>query len=131
MSRTAGPGRITVVTLYPDQTLDVFRIVRSNSVEDPAFVNSLRSNYELTEPPRRVEREFTVIHMGISVYTDGDSAYGTARAWPKLGDFVARLRLVHGPGFNFAHTGHRQHLTLWADPVKLSQTVVDISPVED
>ena len=107
-----------------------FRIVRSDLVDDPVFLNSLRSHYELGEEPRRVERSSTVIHMGISAYLDEATAHGTAERFPKLGDFVAEIRLRPTNGFNFAHTGHPRHLTVWGDPVKLQEAVVDTVPVE-
>jgi hypothetical protein len=109
----------------------VFRIVRSDNVEDPVLLNSLRSNYELGEEPRKVERSSTVIHMGLSAYLDEGVAHGTAQRWEKLGRYVAELRLRPGQGFNFAHTGHPLHLTLWGDPVKLQAAVADIQPVWD
>jgi hypothetical protein len=92
-------------------------------------MNCFRSHYELGEEPRRVERSSAVIHMGISAYLNESVAHGTAQRWPKLGDFIAEMRLRPGQGFNFAHTGHPTHLTMWGDPVKLLEGVVDIQPV--
>jgi hypothetical protein len=109
--------------------MTVFRIVRSEVEDDPVLLNSLRSNYELSEEPRKVERTSTVLHMGISVYLDRSVARGTALMFPKLGDFIAEVTMTHGHGFNFAHTGHQGHLTIWGDPVKLRTAVVDIQPV--
>lgn len=56
--------------------------------------------------------------MGISAYLNEDVAHETAQRFAKLGDWVARLAMEHGNGFNFAHTGHRGHLTLWGDPIQ-------------
>jgi hypothetical protein len=67
------------------RALAVFRIVRSEYADDPVFLNSLRSNYELGDEPRKVERQSTAIHMGISVHLDRADAVGTAQRWPKLG----------------------------------------------
>jgi hypothetical protein len=89
----------------------------------------LRSNYELGQEPRRVERSSTVIHMGISTYLGEGAARGTAQRFPKLGDFVARLDLTSGRGFNFAQTGHPGHLTVWGDPFKLHDVIGDIRAV--
>jgi hypothetical protein len=72
-----------------------------------------------------------VIHLGISTYLDEGAAHGTAQKFPKLGDFVAKLVLEAGQGFNFAHTGQPGHLTVWGDPVKLHDAVVDIVPVRE
>ena len=130
MRTTFGPPRLTVLAVRPGSPVTIFRIVRSALVDDPAFVNSLRSNYELGEEPRKVERDATVIHMGISAYLEPGIAHGNAQRWPKLGDHVAEVRLQHGRGFNYAHTGHPLHLTIWADPIKLSEAVVDVEPVK-
>ncbi len=108
----------------------VYRIVRSYNVEDPVFINSLRSHYEMQAQPRNIEKRAASIHMGLSVYTTLEQAAETARKWPVIGSFVAQLELSAGHGFNFADTGPPGHLTLWADPVKLARTAGDISSVE-
>lgn len=131
MKRTFGPPRLTVLDLWPGQDFHVFRIVRCDNTDDPVFLNSLRSHYELGEEPRKVERDAAVLHVGISAYLEAGVAKETAKRWSKLGDYVARILLTHGNGFNFAHTGHPLHLTLWGDPVKLCDAVVDISGIED
>jgi hypothetical protein len=125
-----GPVRLTVVELPHRAVISVFRIVRSGYRDDPVFLNSLRSNYEMGDEPRKVERESTAVHMGISVHLDRSDAVGTAKRWPKLGDYTARLDLTAGRGFNYAPTGPPGHLTLWADPVKLQDVLVDIEPVD-
>jgi hypothetical protein len=126
---TFGPLRITVVDIPPGRPLEVFRIVRSDGAGDPVLLNSFRSHYELSDEPRGVERRSAVIHMGISMYSAEQIARGTAQRFDKLGGFVARLHLGVGRGFNFAHTGHPSHLTVWGDPVKLVDCVIDIQPV--
>jgi hypothetical protein len=129
MRTTTGPARVTVLELSPGTSITVYRIVRSEVRDDPVLVNSLRSNYELGQEPRRVERSSTVIHMGISTYLGEGAARGTAQRFPKLGDFVARLDLTSGRGFNFAQTGHPGHLTVWGDPFKLHDVIGDIRAV--
>jgi hypothetical protein len=126
MRTTAGPPRLTVWEVLPGAEIEVFRIVRSHDFDDPGFLDSLRSHYELSREPRKVERRWTVIHMGISVYTTQEQAIATARMWPKLGDYVTRIELEAGLGFNLARTGHKGHLTLWAEPVKLRDAAADI-----
>jgi hypothetical protein len=125
--RTTGPSQI-VVNEVPHE-FDVFRIVRSDDTDDPVFLNSLRSHYELSQEPRRVERNWTVLHMGISAYRTQDQAIDTALAWPRLGGYIAELTLQPGKGINFARSGHSGHLTLWANPVKLLEVVADIEAV--
>jgi hypothetical protein len=127
---THGENRVSALQVPPEQEFTVYRIVRTDIQDDPVFENSLRSNYEMGGHARGIERDWAVIHRGISVYLAPDTAEGTAQRCPKLGDYIARLRLRAGLGINFAHTGHPRHLTIWADPVKLAKTVVDIKPVE-
>jgi hypothetical protein len=129
MRTSYGPARLSVLELQPDEdALTVFRIVHAGA-NDAQLLDSLRSHYELSQPPRKVERESTVLHMGISVFVDRSSAEGLARRWTKLGDHTARLDLKHGNGFNYADTGSPGHLTLWGDPVKLREAIADIEPV--
>jgi hypothetical protein len=108
-----------------------WRIVRSDDPHDPVLLNSLRSHYEMSEEPRGVERTSSLIHMGISIYVNEGVAHGTAQKFDKLGDYVARVVLKHGHGFNFAQTGHPLHLTVWGDPIKLRSAIADIDPVWD
>ena len=126
MRKTTGPARIVVLEVDHGRPITVYWIVRSDNLDDPVFLSSLRSNYALNNPPRNIERSSTVIHMGISAYMEEGMAHETAQRWEKLGDYVAEIRLTSGHGFNFAHTGHRSHLTIWADPVKLREAVVGV-----
>lgn len=129
MSSTYGPPQVTVYELRPGEPITAWRIVRAQQKDDPVFLNSFRSNYELSHEPRNVERKSAVMHMGISMYLDEAIAHLTAQRWEKLGDWVARVEIRHGNGINYAHTGHRKHLTIWGDAIKLSQAAVDISTV--
>jgi hypothetical protein len=126
---TQGRSRVSVLEIAPGPGIEVFRIVRSGNTEDPVFLNSLRSHYELSKEPRKVERRWTIMHMGISVYWTSERATETALTWPKLGCYIACLELSPDMGFNYAHTGHAGHLTLWADPVKLRDVATDIEIV--
>ena len=128
MKTPFGAPRLTVLGFRPGDNFEVFRIVRGADTEDPVLLNSLRSNFALSDEPRKVERDSTLIHMGISVHLDAEAAKQTAlKWWPKIGDHVARIRLGYGHGFSFAHTGRPPHLTLWADPIKLHDAIADIA----
>jgi hypothetical protein len=125
MTRSSG----LVIRDVGEPPLTVYRIVRSDNVEDPVFVNSLRSHYEVKAEPRNVEKRSAALHMGISVFMTREQAMQTANKWPAIGGFVVQLELSGGHGFNVADTGGAGHLTLWADPVKLARVAGDISSV--
>ena len=127
MRASYGPEQIAVLKVA--YQFRAYRIVRSNVLEDPALLNSFCSNYELSREPRRVERDSTVIHMGISTYVREDVARATAEAFPKLGDYIAELSIQPGNGINYAETGHPQHLTMWARPIKLLAAIVAIGAI--
>lgn len=130
MRTTFGPPKLSVFAISVNQALDVYRVVRSEVEDDPVFLSSLRSHYELAQEPRRGERYSTIIHMGISTYIRPQLAHDAARRFGKLGDYVAQLHLAHGRGFNYARTGNPGHLTVWGHPVKLREAAVDIVRVE-
>lgn len=129
MRATPGPPVVSVAELRSSERIVAYRIVRSELSGDPALIDSFRSHYELGQEPRKVERRSTVIHMGISTYLNEEVARGIAQRFPRLGGFVAQLVLRSGNGFNYAHTGHPLHLTVWGDPIKLINAVVDIARV--
>jgi hypothetical protein len=131
MRTTLGPPRLSVLELAAGRNpLTVYRIVGTGRIDDPNFLDSLRSHYELSEEPRKIERTSTIIHMGISVFLERSMAEGMALRWPKLGNHTAHLDLTSGSGFNYARTSQSGHLTLWGDPVKLRDAIADIEPVE-
>lgn len=129
MARRTAPATIVVYAPEEDSAFAVWRIVKTDERGDPAFLDSLRSNYDLGRPPRRREEHWSIVHMGISTFSDPRAAAGTARKWPVIGEWVAQIALTHGQGFNVAHTGMPGHLTLWGDPIKLLEAVVDIVAV--
>lgn len=106
----------------------VHRIVRGRSVS--ATLSSLRSHYERDLPPRGYERRLAVIHMGLSVFSSQDAARAMALQWPKIGRFLAEMRLAPGNGFCLADTGRPGHSTLWGRPLQLCDSIVDIVHVE-
>jgi hypothetical protein len=115
--------------LAEGEELTVFRIVRVADPADPAFVDSFRSHAELGLPPRGPEAAHQVIYEGVSVYESQEAAVETARRWPRIGGYVAELRLTSETGVLYLRWGQSGHLTLWADPLTLTRAVVDTIPV--
>jgi hypothetical protein len=126
---TYGEPLLVVRELLPDYELPVFRIVKTDNIDDLELVNSFKSHYEIGRMPRGGAVRPAILHMGISVYLRPEDARETARKWPVIGAFVALLQLTSGQGFNIAETGHPGHRTVWGDPFKLRNTLVDIVSV--
>jgi hypothetical protein len=120
---------IVVKEITGTAALRVYRITKTGDPQDPAFVDSFKSHYELGMPPRRFETRSSVIHMGITTWQTESRAIGTARAFPKIGSFVAEMVLTGNNGFNYAETGPPGHFTVWGDPLKLAAAVDDIAAI--
>jgi hypothetical protein len=118
------------VEVAEGEELIVYRVVRTADEEDPAFEDSFKSHAELGLPPRGPEAAHPVIYEGISAYENQEAAIKTAHAYPKIGDFVAELRITAETGVLYLRWGPVGHLTLWAEPLTLMGTVADTIPVE-
>lgn len=126
------PGRDPPLEVWRlSESLTTYRIVKTDRPYDPALLDSFKSNYELRRKPRRAEISFTPMHMGISVYLRPERAHATARAFPMIGEYVARVELEPEMGVAFALTAEPGHLTLWARPLQTIRGVVDIVEVGD
>lgn len=124
------PGVDPVAVYRLGEPLAVFRITKTDRPFAPDLLDSFKSNYELGRPARRAEVTFTPTHMGLSVYLSLDRARETARAFPKLGTFVARVQLTPATGAAFAQIAEPGHLTIWGRALELVAAVADIVPVE-
>jgi hypothetical protein len=67
----------------------VYRITKT----DPPTQEDFLSNYARGIPPRRSERTDPWEHEAISVFTRKRAARSVARAYPRLGEFLAQLVL--------------------------------------
>jgi hypothetical protein len=109
----------------------VFRVTFATSPHDrEALLRSLTSNYELRQRPRKIERIYSVLHFAISTWTSEDAARANAHAWPKNGDYIARLELVPGLGVCVDRPRDpSEHRSLWAVPDQVLRCVVDVGSV--
>ena len=125
-ARPPMPSDLRVVAVLGEGRT-VYRVVESDDPASGDFLDSFRSSYELGLPPRRSspEERFRAIHMGISCFSTARQAEKVAVRWG-LGDYVAELLLPGDRGFRLARWGSRGHMTVWGDPVKLSEATVDI-----
>jgi hypothetical protein len=120
--------QIDLYALPDDDALELFRIVRGDRVPSVELRDSLSSNYALGRPPRRIEGRSAALHMGLSMYELASQAEQTARLFPKIGRYIARLELGGGCGFNLAPTAQAGHWTVWGRPDQLLAAVADIYP---
>jgi len=115
-----------------EETYVAYHVVRTRDREHPDFLTSFRSRIALGLPPRTWTQEGAnpEIADGISAYMTGEAAQETARAANArgrgFGEYVAEMRLTGNSGIEIVEWGANGHLTIWGDPLILSQTVTDI-----
>jgi hypothetical protein len=125
----ARSGQLIVdTTRYP---ITAYRIVKGIHRSDPLMLDTFRSNYERNARPRGLEVELALIHFGLSMYLERGMAAATAKRWPRLGRYLAEIRLEPGNGFCWAHTAQPGHVTVWGRPLQLLDCIADILPVGD
>jgi hypothetical protein len=67
----------------------------------------------------------------VSVWSTLDAARRKARAYPALGTFVATISIpTDEPGIKVRKTLGRGHYTVWAEPRRLLELVVDTVAIE-
>jgi hypothetical protein len=108
-----------------------YRIVKDVDPGHPDMLDSFRSNYELGAPPRSLEFESMLIHLGLSMYLKAEMAIATALRWPRIGQHVAEVHLEPNNGFCYAATAQHGHLTVWGRPLQLVACISDILPAGD
>jgi hypothetical protein len=125
------PSELRVVPVTGEDWV-VYRAVETDDRAAETYLGSFKSSYELGLPPRRwsPEERFRIIHMGISCFATARQAERVAVRW-SLGDYVAELHLPPDEGFSYARWGSRGHMTVWGDPVKLSETATDIVRIQE
>jgi hypothetical protein len=143
---TDGPGplrdRLEIRNLGASEELVVFRLVKSADRRDSSFVDSFRSNGDLGKPAVGREERLPELHHGISVFKTPEQAADRRRRIIdrlvrqgrredlRIGDYIARLRLV-GSAFPFEDRNSPDgHMTVWGAASRLAAAVVDISPAE-
>ena len=95
---------LDLLARHVEEPVDLFRIVKGATRGAPGVLDSLRSNYERDAPPRGVEPQSALIHIGLSMFVSFEAAADRARRWPVLGAHVAYVRLEPANGFHIAET---------------------------
>ena len=101
-----------------------FRIVRSNPTKPRDFM----SNAARGKRPRNQTSEVLRRWDGLSAFTTFDAALANARIFPRLGDFIAELRIAEdGPITWEPHPGpDQEHVTLWGPVESFMNAVVGV-----
>lgn len=101
-----------------------FRIVRSNPTRDRDF----RSNAAQGKQPRHPTPEVLRRWDGLSALTTFEAALTNARIFPRLGSFIAELRIAEGGPITWEpHPGpDQEHVTLWGTVEAFQKAVVDV-----
>jgi hypothetical protein len=131
MRRTSSSLARNLLVHHADEPVIAYRIVKDVDLGHPDMLDSFRSNYELGAPPRGLECESTLIHLGLSMYREVEMAIATALRWPRIGRYVAEVHLNPNNGFCYVATAQHGHLTVWGRPPQLVACVGDILPVGD
>jgi len=126
--------------IAPDELVVAYRLVTTDDRDDPALVDSFKSNRALNKQPRGRERRQPEIHSGISVYKTvaqaADMRRRIAASLPsgvtrRMGPFAARLAL-RGPGVMYEDRDEvNGHMTIWAQPSRCMELLVDIERLAD
>jgi hypothetical protein len=71
-------SKLDLVARHVDEPLDLFRIVRGAHVGAPGVLEAFRSNYERDAPPRGLEVESELMHLGLSMFVTFEAAEDVA-----------------------------------------------------
>lgn len=101
-----------------------FRIVRTNPTTDRDFTSNAARGKRPRNPTPEVLRRWD----RLSAFTSFEAALANARIFPRLGDFIAELRIVEGGPITWEpHSGpDQEHITLWGPVDSFSDAVVDV-----
>jgi hypothetical protein len=104
-----------------------YRIVR----DSPPTRRDFTSNAAQGKQPRNPTPEVLRRWDGLSAFTTFDAALANARIFPRLGRFIAELRIVEDGTIVWEpHPGPDQaHVTLWGPIATFIESVIDVVPI--
>jgi hypothetical protein len=108
----------------PIRSRPFFRIVRSNPTTHRDFTSNAARGTQPRNPTPEILRRWN----GLSAFTTFEAALANARIFPRLGDYIAELRIVEGGSITWEpHPGPDQsHVTLWGPVESFKEAVVDV-----
>ncbi len=106
----------------------LFRIVDS----DPPNAKEFLSQFALHRVPRRpLPPHLARLWDGVSVYDSERRARSQARRLPRLGKFIAELRIPPESPLRWEQTtDDPKYFTVWGDPSDILGCVIRVTPVE-
>jgi hypothetical protein len=127
--------------IAPGETLEIFRAVAVGTVNDPALVESFRSEAELgVERLGRDDVEYEALSAREHFHQVRDLIRNIARnnQLPphspdhQVGNYIATLRLTAEHGVRYRRDPPPQgHVSVWGDPAQLVAAVADIHSAWD
>jgi hypothetical protein len=100
-----------------------YRIVTA----DPPTLADFTSNEERGVPPRRRDPEALRLWSGISVFEAEQQTRLQAMLFPRLGQYIAALRVGEGGAIRIERTTRTEgHFTLWGEPADLLACVLSV-----
>ena len=104
----------------------LYRILANN----PPAVWDFASVKERGGSLRRNTRKATRLFDGLSVYRNEDQTRQLATASPRLGNFIAELRIPADADITLQFdSGRHGHCTVWGDSTQLLGFVHDVIPI--
>jgi hypothetical protein len=67
-------ANLDLLAMHVQESVDLFRIMKGATRGAPGVLDSLRSNYARDAPPRGIEQESALIHLGLSMFVSFDAA---------------------------------------------------------
>ena len=102
-----------------------YRIVRTNPPTETYFLSHRARGIPLRQDTLELRRSWE----GVSVYDSVERVRRIVARFPRIGAFIAEVRVEAGDPVEFAQTGDDPpHYDLWAEPRELLALVVRVLP---
>jgi hypothetical protein len=103
----------------------LYRIVKT----DPPTLQDFLSHRALGIPLRHPTSRALRLWDGVSVHRTREQAAALTAVSPRLGQYIAELRVTDGVGVRYElDNGKNGHCTVWAEPDVLLGLVVAVTP---